>query len=69
MAKYLVQWTKGYYASGIVEIEADTEDDAHDKVMENIGNYEGNLQYDEFGESVEVLKEIDRWLSTPLPID
>jgi len=58
MPKYEVQWTKGYYRSGVVEVEADHEDDAHDKVLENIGNYEGSLQYDEFGESVEILKEI-----------
>ena len=48
MPKFEVQWTKGYYMSDIVEVEADNEDDAHDEVMKNIGDYTGSLQYDEY---------------------
>ena len=44
--------------SGIVEVEADHEDDAHDEVLKNIGDYTGSLQYDEYGESIEVIKKI-----------
>ena len=46
------------YMSGIVEVEADHEDDAHDEVLKNIGDYTGSLQYDEYGESIEVIKKI-----------
>ena len=58
MPKFEVQWTKGYYMSDIVEVEADNEDDAHDEVLKNIGDYTGSLQYDEYGESIEVIKKI-----------
>ena len=58
MSKFEVQWTKGYYMSGIVEVEADHEDDAHDEVLKNIGDYTGSLQYDEYGESIVVIKKI-----------
>ena len=44
--------------SGLVEVEADHEDDAHDEVRKNIGDYTGSLQYDEYGESIEVIKKI-----------
>ena len=46
MAKYKVEWTKTYYVSGVVEVEADHKDDAHDMVLDNIGNYESSMQYD-----------------------
>ena len=59
MPKFYVAWTKGYYMSGIAEVEADHEDDAHDRVLENIGNYTGSLQYDENGETVEVIKKVN----------
>ena len=56
MTKFQVKWTKCYYITGVVEVEADHEDDAHDLVLENIGDYEGSLQYDNYGDSAEVLK-------------
>ena len=42
MAKYSVQWTKTYHASGIVEVDAPNADDAHDLVCDQIGDYEVN---------------------------
>ena len=45
MAKYSVQWTKTYHASGIVEVDAPNADDAHDLVCDQIGDYEGAMQY------------------------
>ena len=59
MPKYQVMWSKAYYATGVVEVEAEHEDDAHDKVLENIGNYTGSLQYDEKGNEVEVIKKVN----------
>ena len=46
MKKYKVSWGKTYYASGEVEVEATSRMDAELKVEENIGNYEGSMQYD-----------------------
>ena len=42
MPKYTVEWSKTYYASGTVEVEAKHEDDAHDLVCDQIGDYEVN---------------------------
>ena len=42
MSKYSVQWTKTYHASGIVEVDAPIADDAHDRVCDQIGDYEVN---------------------------
>ena len=59
MPKYLVVWNKTYYASGSVEIEADSAQDAEAIAQDNIGNYEGHMEYDaekDFTEAYE-LKE------------
>ena len=46
MPKYTVTWSKTYYASGSVEIEADSSKDAEAVVQEDIGDYEGHMEYD-----------------------
>ena len=56
MPKYTVDWSKTYYASGSVEIEADSNEEAEDIVRERMGDYEGSMQYDadkDFVESYE----------------
>ena len=56
MSKYEVTWSKTYYASGSVEIEADSNEEAEDIVRERMGDYEGSMQYDadkDFVESYE----------------
>ena len=53
-------WSKAYYASGVVEVEAEHPDDAHDKVAyEQIGDLEGSMQYDPDGDEVVVMGEAD----------
>ena len=58
MPKFEVQWVKTYHASGIVSVIADSKDDAHDKVEDLIGDYEGSMQYDPDWDEVTVLREV-----------
>ena len=58
MPKYEVLWVKRYYATGTVEVEAPNGDDAHDMVMDKMGDYTGSMQYEADGDEVEVMKEI-----------
>jgi len=46
MAKYEVEWSKTYYASGRVEIEANSKEEAKEAVLEHMGDYDGSMQYD-----------------------
>ena len=60
MPKYDVEWNKTYYASGSVEIEANSSEDAKDIVRGRMGDYEGSMQYDadkDFVEAYEPIKE------------
>ena len=57
MPKYEVLWVKRYYATGTGEVEAPNGDDAHDMVMDKIGDYTGSMQYEADGDEVEVLTE------------
>ena len=60
MRKYKVMWSKAYYASGVVAVEAEHKDDAHDKVAHDlIGDLEGSMQYDPDGDEVVVMGEAD----------
>ena len=58
MKKYKVDWSKTYHASGTVEIEAESEEDAQIIAEENIGDYEGSMQYDPNENYVEVVAEV-----------
>lgn len=59
MRKYVVQWTKRYYKSGVVQIEAIDSDEAYDIVENNVRKdvYDAELQYDKYGVDIEILKE------------
>ena len=46
MPKYAVTWSKTYYASGSVEIDANSNEEAEQIVRERMGDYEGSSQYD-----------------------
>ena len=46
MSKFIVDWSKTYYVSGTVEVEAANEDEAYSIVDDNIGDYTGSMQYD-----------------------
>jgi len=56
MPKYTVTWSKTYYASGSVEIDASNRQEAEDHVRDRMGDYEGHIEYDpdeDFVESYE----------------
>lgn len=60
MPKYIVEWSKTYYASGSVAVDASSSEDAEDVVRERMGDYEGSMQYDadkDFVEAYEPIKE------------
>jgi len=48
MAKkiFRVDWSKTYYASGVEEVEAETDEEAEEIVRAKIGDLEGSMQYD-----------------------
>lgn len=45
MKKYAVTWSKTYYAHGEEVIEANSRVEAEEVVEENIGDYEGSIQW------------------------
>ena len=53
MPKFPVFWSKTYYASGNVEIEASDRKEAEKLARDNIGDYGGSMQYDPRGDLVE----------------
>ena len=59
MRKYVVLWTKRYYKSGVVQIEAVDSDEAYDIVENNVRKnvYDAELQCDKYGTDIEILKE------------
>jgi hypothetical protein len=57
--KYEVQWSKRYYAAGTVEIEADSPEEAERITLENIGNYEGSMQYEPDTDDAFVLNPVE----------
>jgi len=46
MPKYKVYWTKTYHSYGDIEVEATSFSEAQNIVRDEIGNYEGSIQYD-----------------------
>ena len=45
MKKYTVTWSKTYYAHGEQIIEANSRVEAEEIAEDNIGNYEGSMQW------------------------
>ena len=43
---YSIEWVKWYFAIGTEEIEASTEEEALQIAMDNIGEYQGDLDWD-----------------------
>ena len=58
MSKYKVAWSKTYHVSGEVEIEAVSEAHAVQRVEDEMGGYEGSMQYDPKYDYVEVVEEV-----------
>jgi len=52
MPKYNVDWVKNYFATGTVEIEANSKVEAEAIADNEIGDYEGSMQYDPDGDEV-----------------
>ena len=44
--KFKIYWSKTYYASGTKEIEAESSEEALAIAKDQVGDYEGSLQYD-----------------------
>lgn len=44
--EYSINWYKTYHASGTVVIKASSQAEAEAKALDDIGNYEGSMQYD-----------------------
>ena len=44
MKKYEVEWSKTYYATGTVEIDADSEEQAYEIAEANSGDYQGTIK-------------------------
>ena len=57
MSKYWVSWSKSYYSGGSLEIEADSAEQAYEIAQNNIGDYEGSMQYDPHGDLIEVMPD------------
>jgi len=65
MPKYEIQWSKRYYASGHVEVEAESKEEAKKIAEERLGDYEGSMQYDPDGDDIFVLgtkEQMDKYL-------
>ena len=45
MPKYRVFWSKTYYCSGDVVVDAACSEEAEDLVYDELGDYEGSMQY------------------------
>lgn len=56
MSKYKVAWSKTYHVSGEVEIEAVSEAHAVQRVEDEMGGYEGSMQYDPKYDYIEVVE-------------
>lgn len=56
MAKYQVDWSKTYVHSGQVMVEADSSEEAEQKVLNDIGNLTGSSQYDPNEDYVAAMK-------------
>ncbi|MBP72875.1 MAG: hypothetical protein CMA70_04745 [Euryarchaeota archaeon] len=68
MPIYEVEWTKTYYATGTIEIEASDEEAARRVACRHIGDYSGSLEWDDDDSYVEVIGTIetneDEWTSS-----
>jgi hypothetical protein len=58
MPKFTISWCKTYYSMGTEEIEASSEEEAIQIAKENIGYYEGHMEYDYDKNEIESLGEV-----------
>ncbi len=56
MKKYAVTWSKTYYAHGEEVIEANSRVEAEEMIEENIGDYEGSMQWSPDENTVEAFE-------------
>tara|TARA_R100000315_G_C5194924_1_gene114020 strand:+ start:197 stop:397 length:201 start_codon:yes stop_codon:yes gene_type:complete len=57
--KYKVDWVKKYFECGTIEVLASSLEEAEDMVYDQIGDYEGSLQYDVDGDEVTVKQLVE----------
>ena len=55
MKVYIVEWVKTYHATGTEEVEAKSSKEAWKHVAENIGDYEGHMEYDADADYINVV--------------
>ena len=53
MPNYKVYWSKTYHSSGDIEVEATSFSEAENIVRDEMGDYEGSMQYDPDADKVE----------------
>jgi len=56
MKKYAVTWSKTYYAHGEKVVEANSRVEAEEMIEENIGDYEGSMQWNPNENTVEAFE-------------
>jgi hypothetical protein len=60
MTKYSISWTKYYHATGMVEIEATTEEETIQIAKDNVGTYDGDLDWGPNDPVIESWGEIEK---------
>lgn len=56
MKRFAVDWSKTYYASGTVYLDAESLEDAERMVADEIGDYTGSMQYDPNEDYIEAIE-------------
>ena len=68
MPRYKVSWCKTYYAHGEEEIEANSEEEAKEIALNEIGDYTGSMQYASDEDHIEHVEKVtdtcneDEWI-------
>lgn len=59
MPKYRINWCKTYYATGEVDIVADSEQEAIEYGYDTIGDWEGHMEYFPEDDQIDVQEIVD----------
>jgi glutathionylspermidine synthase len=63
MPNFQVRWVRRYYTAGVIVVEADNADEAHDSVMDNLDEITSSMQAEDMhtytdGDDVEVIERM-----------